>query len=188
MINELLSSKCVEIVPKSRKNEVTLNPANLLIKRSGKSQLLVHFIGNPLYTKPAILLDDIKTSSHCLLALKKVCKTDLKSAYWQFPISEKSSDLLAFEFGGVIYRCLGLPYGAAQNVFIVQNINRLPMEFIRQKFDLYGALFIDDFVNESRPTPGIALEHYGINELVQKVKKYLSALKFFGLDFVVRAF
>jgi hypothetical protein len=50
------------------------------------------------------------------------------------------------------------------------------------------ALFIDDFVNESRLTPGIALEHYGINELVQKVKKYLSALKFFGLNFVVCAF
>ena len=122
LINELLAAKCLEIVPKSRKDEVTLNPANLLEKRSGKFQLLVHFILNPLYTKPAILLDDIKTSAHCLLDLKTVCKTDLKSAYWQYPLTESSSDLLCFEFGGVIYRCLGLPYGAAQNVYIVQNI------------------------------------------------------------------
>ena len=81
LMNKLLKELCLEIVPESDRHLVTLNPANLLEKTPEKSQLLIHYIHNPLYTKPKVVLDDIKTSANCLLSLNKISKTDLKSAY-----------------------------------------------------------------------------------------------------------
>ena len=184
-MNDLLKKNCLAIVPYNERDTVVLNPCNILEKRSGKKQLLVHYILNALFTRPTVALDDLKNNAQCLLRFDKACKTDLKSCYWQYPLTEESSRQLSFEFGGVVYRPLALPYGASMNVFIVQSINRIPCEYIKHKFDLTGFLYIDDYAFESRAVPAEKVEHYGIHELdsfpmksmLESLGYYLSADK-----------
>ena len=80
-INKMLQHRQIEIVPAAHRDEVTINPLNLLVKPNGKHQILVHWVKNPLYTKPATMLDSIRDNAHVLRKFKSVCKTDLKSAY-----------------------------------------------------------------------------------------------------------
>ena len=179
-MNDLLKKNCLAIVPHNERDSVVLNPCNLLTKRSGKKQLLVHYILNAMFTKPPVALDDLKNNAQCLLKFEKACKTDLKTAYWQYPLTESSSRQLSFEFGGVIYRPLALPYGASMNVYIVQSLSRIPCEYIKHKFDLLGFLYIDDFAFESRTVPAEKVDHFGIHELETfPLKPLLESLGFY---------
>ena len=49
LMNGLLNRRCVQIVEPKDKERLTLNPAGLLDRGNGKTQLLVHFLGNAAY-------------------------------------------------------------------------------------------------------------------------------------------
>ena len=161
-INRLLKQNCISIVDPKDRQKVILNPLNLLTKRSGKTQILVHFIGNSCYNKPKLQLDHLKDTSQKIIGFDTLSKTDLSACYWQFKLNQKSSDALCFEFNGVIYRCNGLPYGASSCVWLVQNTNSIVCEYFRSKFGTFVLNYIDDF-------------------LVQHVKNFVADLPEFGL-------
>lgn len=145
-INKLLKEGGLSIVDPTERNNVVLNPLNLLTKRSGKTQILVHFIGNCAYNKPKVQLDHLQHTSQKIIGFETMSKTDLSSCYWQFKIDKKSSDALCFEFNGIIYRCNGLPYGASCCVWLVQNTNSIICEYFRSKFGTFVLNYIDDFL------------------------------------------
>ena len=62
----------------------TLNPINLLVRPSGKLQLVVHSILNTCYTRPKLHLDRVKTSAEQLQSVESMSKTDLAQAYREF--------------------------------------------------------------------------------------------------------
>lgn len=105
-------------------------------------------------------------------------KTDLKSCYWQFKVSEKSSWALGFSANGVYYRCKGLPFGPSCAVYIVQTINQIPLEFCRTKLDGWGIGYIDDFMLKVRQVPSTAFEALGITAMDKF--PFLSLLKSLG--------
>ena len=148
LMNKLLKQKSISIVDPKDRDKVILNPLNLLIKRSGKTQILVHFIGNCAYNKPKLQLDHLQHTSQKIIAFDTMSKTDLSSCYWQFKLDQKSSDALCFEFNGIIYRCNGLPYGASCCVWLVQNTNSIICEYFRSKFGTFVLNYIDDFLVE----------------------------------------
>ena len=62
-------------------DKYTINPINLLVRPSGKLQLVLHSIYNTCYTKPKLHLDRIKTSAEQLRSVESMSKTDLAQAY-----------------------------------------------------------------------------------------------------------
>ena len=148
VLNKLLKQNSISIVDPKDRSKVILNPLNLLTKKSGKKQILVHFIGNCAYTKPELQLDHLKDTSQKIIGFDSLSKTDLSSCYWQYKLNKKSSDALCFEFNGIIYRCNGLPYGASACVWLVQNTNSIVCEFFRSKFGTFVLNYIDDFLVE----------------------------------------
>ena len=59
-------------------------PIKLLKKKSGKFELLAHFLGNACYEKVKFILDSLEIEAPNLAKIKSATKTDLKSAYaWE---------------------------------------------------------------------------------------------------------
>ena len=178
MINGLLRKNCIEIVDPKDLEKLTLNPADILDRSGGKTQLLVHWLGNACYSKPKLTLDLLSNCAPQIRNFKALNKTDLKQCYWQYKVSEVSSWQLGFSVNGVYYRCKALPFGPACAVYIVQSVNQIPMEFCRTKFGLFGLAYIDDFMWELRELPGLPFEALGINQLDKF--PFLSLLKNLG--------
>ena len=120
LINKLLKRECIKIVDPKDKDKLVLNPAGLLDRGKNKTQLLVHYLGNAAYTRPKLKLDQVKHCANQIRQFDRLHKTDLTQAYWQYKVSEESSWQLGFSVNGVLYRCLGLPFGPACCVYIVQ--------------------------------------------------------------------
>ena len=82
MLTEMEREGKIEIIQDEvTLQKYTLNPINLLIRPSGKLQLVVHSIYNTCYTRPSLHLDRVKTSAEQLQKVEKMSKTDLAQAY-----------------------------------------------------------------------------------------------------------
>ena len=104
----------------------------------------------------------MKDSAHRISEFKVLSKIDLSSCYSQYPLDSDSQKQLAFEFGGVIYCPTVLTYGASANVYLVQAINMIPVEFLRSKLFLFIILYIDDFLCQKRENLGLEMPEFGI--------------------------
>ena len=66
--------------------------------------------------------------------------------YYQFNLSEESSKACAFEFEGVVYRFLALPFGAASACYVVQESLGIIKKLTSLKYDVWTSLYIDDYL------------------------------------------
>ena len=165
LINRLLKQRLLKILLPQDPNLVTLNPCNLLIKPSGKTMLLVHWLGNVAWTGPKVKLDHLSENAHRISEFETLSKTDLSNCYFQFPLCDSSQKSMAFQFNNIIYCPTAMVYGAAPNVFICQHINNIPCEYIRSKFLLFVCLYIDDFLAQKRTKLGEAVPEFGISSM-----------------------
>lgn len=124
--------------------------------------ITLFYLGNACYTSPKCKLDYVKDTAHRIAEFESLSKIDLSSCYSQYPLDSDSQKQLAFEFGGVIYVPSVLTYGAAMNVFFVQSINMIPVEFLRSRFLLFIILYIDDFLCQKREKLGVAIPEFNI--------------------------
>ena len=120
LINRLLKQRLLKILLPQDPNFVTLNPCNLLIKPSGKTMLLVHWLGNVGWNRPKVKLDHLSENAHRISEFETLSKTDLSNCYFQFPLNDQSQKSMAFQFNNIIYCPTAMVYGAAPNVYIVR--------------------------------------------------------------------
>ena len=122
------------------------NPLHTVI--SGKPRLVLHTKINARYTSPSISLPRILASTTILRAADSMVTHDLKSAYYQLALNEKSRKKCSFWYEGEGYEYLVLPFGYSAAVVISQTIFNVPADIVRFKHKRPLFNYIDDFAQE----------------------------------------
>ena len=126
--------------------ERVFNPLHCVF--SGKPRLILHTKMNARYTSPSITLPRILLSTTHLRAADSMVTHDLKSAYYQLHLNEKSRKMCSFWYNGEGYEYLVLPFGYSAAVVIAQTIFNIPADVVRfvKKRRIWN--YIDDFAQE----------------------------------------
>ena len=126
--------------------ERVFNPLHTVY--SGKHRLVLHTKINARYTSPSISLPKILNSTTQLRAADSMVVHDLKSAYYQLALTEKSRKLCSFWYENEGYEYQVLPFGYSAAVVISQTIFNIPADKVRFKHKRPIFNYIDDFAQE----------------------------------------
>lgn len=123
-----------------------ISPYFLVDKSNGKKRFVLNLKGlNKFINPPHFKMEDGRT---VIKLINKDCyltKIDLKDAYFAVPIDIKFRKYLRFQFDGVLYEFLALPFGLSYAPYLFTKLVRPILAYYRSK-GITCVAYIDDWI------------------------------------------
>lgn len=173
-VKKLCSQKCV-VLCKSKPQFIS--PLSVAPKADGDYRLILDLRELNKYCKPKTFIhEDINTVINLIKPEDALVTLDLKSAFFHIPVSKEHSTYLGFEWKGLFYKFVVLPFGACFSPYFCYKLVRPIIQFFRQRHNLRIIAYVDDFLlgdDEQRISDSLKL----VVETLQKLGWFINLKK-----------